>query len=64
MKTDDTKFGKCPWCERHEQVLYFCTGIHEGRIWCDYICGRCLDEARQRDARRMRIRGEHTEPAE
>ena len=60
----DAKVGKCPWCERHDQALYFCTGIHEGRIWVDYICRRCLDEAHQRDIRRMMVRGEHSEPAE
>ena len=63
MKSD-TKFGKCPWCEHGDQVLYFCTGIHDGQIWVDYICGNCLDEAHQRDARRMLVRGEHSEPAE
>jgi len=64
MKTSDTKFGKCPWCERHDQVLYFCTGIHDGQIWVDYICGRCLDETRKIDMKRMLVRGEHCEPAE
>ena len=64
MKTSETKFGKCPWCERHDQALYFCTGIHDGQIWVDYICQRCLDETREREAKRMLVRCEHSEPAE
>ena len=64
MNKRDTKFGKCPWCERHEQVLYFCTGIHDGQIWCDWICRRCLDEYRQEEMRRFMVSGEQTEPSE
>ena len=43
----DTKFGKCPWCERHEQMLYFAIGAHDGKLWCDYICAKCLNAARE-----------------
>lgn len=43
----DTKFGKCPWCERHEQMLYFAIGAHDGKLWCDYICMQCLNTARK-----------------
>ena len=58
------RFGKCPWCERHNQTLFFCTGIFDNRIWVDYICERCLDETRKIDMKRMLVRGEHSEPAE
>ena len=43
----ETKFGKCPWCERHNQTLYFAAGSYDGgRLWFGYICGRCLNVAR------------------
>lgn len=42
----ETKFGKCPWCERHNVVLYFALGQHDGELWCDWICGKCMDTAR------------------
>ena len=64
MRENGTKFGKCSWCERHNQMLYFCTGIHDGQIWVDYICGRCLDEYRNEEMQRFRVSGEQTEPAE
>ena len=43
----ETKFGKCPWCERHDQVLYFALGAYDGKLWTDWICARCLNAARQ-----------------
>lgn len=61
---DEKRFGRCPWCERHNQRLFFCTGIHDGKLWADWICGRCLDETREIEMRKFRAAGEHTEPAE
>ena len=43
----ETRFGKCPWCEKHNVVLYFATGSYRGNLWCDYICWKCLDAARE-----------------
>ena len=42
----ETKFGKCPWCERHNVMLTFAFGQYDGKLWCDWICFRCLDVAR------------------
>ena len=42
----DTKYGKCPWCERHNVALTFAMGQYDGHLWCDYICYRCLNVAR------------------
>ena len=42
----ETKFGKCPWCEKHNQVLYFALGSYGNKLWCDWICAKCLDAAR------------------
>lgn len=42
----ETKFGKCPWCERHNVRLTFAFGQYDGKLWCDWICFRCLDAAR------------------
>lgn len=39
----ETKEGRCPWCERDGQTLYYTQGAYEdGSIWVDYICGKCL----------------------
>jgi hypothetical protein len=38
----ETKHGKCPWCEKHNQTLYFTTGVIDGRLWYDWICGKCI----------------------
>lgn len=46
---EETKFGKCPWCERHNCVLHFAIGSNDGELWCDWICGKCLVEARERN---------------
>lgn len=37
----ETKTGTCPWCERHQQTLYFTIGICDGHLWTDWICARC-----------------------
>lgn len=42
----ETKFGKCPWCERRELRLYFTMGSYDNKLWCDWICGKCLNTAR------------------
>lgn len=38
----ETKQGTCPWCEKHNQTLYFTTGVKDGRLWYDWICARCI----------------------
>lgn len=43
----ETKVGKCPWCERHKQILYFTMGQYDGNLWVDWICGSCLNAARE-----------------
>lgn len=42
----ETKQGTCPWCERHDQTLFFTVGQHDGSLWYDWICGECLKVAR------------------
>lgn len=42
----ETKIGKCPWCERYK-VLYFAMGQYDGNLWCDWICAKCLNAARE-----------------
>ena len=39
----ETKQGTCPWCERHDQTLFFATGCSNGRVWYDWVCARCLN---------------------
>lgn len=41
-----TKQGKCPWCEKHNKTLFFSIGIMDGRLWCNWICAKCLSIAR------------------
>lgn len=38
----ETKHGTCPWCEKHDQTLYFTTGTVDGRLWYDWICAKCI----------------------
>lgn len=42
----ETKFGKCPWCEKNNRMLFFVMGCYDHKIWCDWICGSCLHAAR------------------
>lgn len=37
-----TRFGTCPWCERHKQTLFFTVGTDDGELWFEYVCARCL----------------------
>lgn len=41
----ETRFGKCSWCEQ-ERMLFFAMGAYDNKLWCDWICGSCLDAAR------------------
>jgi hypothetical protein len=41
----EKRFGKCSWCEQ-ERMLVFVIGTYENKLWCDWICGSCLDAAR------------------
>ena len=45
----ETRFGKCQWCERHNQVLHSVVGQHDGQLWCGWICYECLVAAQQKD---------------
>lgn len=38
----ETEQGTCPWCERHDQTLFFAIGCRNGRLWYDWVCARCL----------------------
>lgn len=46
-KDNETKFGTCPWCGKHNQVLYFAIGQYDNRIWCGWICNNCLEVKRK-----------------
>ena len=48
----ETRFGTCQWCERHNVVLEFVLGQHDGRIWSGWICGKCLEEVRNEQVRK------------
>lgn len=48
----ETKIGKCRWCERDYQVLYFAMGQYDGKVWCDWICAKCLNAARELKTKR------------
>ena len=49
----ERKYGKCPWCGKHNTFLYFATGSYHGNLWCDWICGKCLDAARELPVMKM-----------
>ena len=42
------RFGKCPMCNQEDQMLYFAIGSYRGKLWCNYICAKCLTAARDR----------------
>lgn len=60
----DARIGKCAWCGKHNQRLFFLTWVYDGRILSDWVCEKCLDEYRQEELRRFMVSGEQTEPAE
>ena len=37
----DAREGTCAWCGRHNQTLYFFIWCFDGRLFMDWICGRC-----------------------
>jgi hypothetical protein len=45
----DTRIGKCPWCERHNQTLYLTTGViyETGELWIEWVCAECRQACRK-----------------
>ena len=43
----ENRFGKCPWCERHNVKLTFVLGTRGGRLMCEWICNECYKKARE-----------------
>ena len=39
----ETKWGKCEWCGRHEQMVKLMAVPYEGRMVLGWICPRCMD---------------------
>lgn len=40
-KWPEPKQGKCEWCERHNQTLYWTIGVTDGELWSVWICEKC-----------------------
>lgn len=44
----ETKTGTCPWCERHQQTLFFTVGYDEQiGLWTEWLCARCRQICRE-----------------
>ena len=44
MESEETRFGKCEWCGKHNVLLHSIVGQHEGKIYAGWICSECLQE--------------------
>lgn len=43
----ETKIGECPWCGNERPLFFVIAGRDRDEIWADWICGVCLNQARQ-----------------
>ncbi|MBP5423888.1 MAG: hypothetical protein J6Y78_15750 [Paludibacteraceae bacterium] len=46
---EETKIGKCQWCEKHNVLLHFVIGQHDRKLWAGWICNDCLEIAHRKD---------------
>ena len=43
----NTIFGACPWCEKHNRILFFTVGVTDGILDYKYLCADCLELVRK-----------------
>lgn len=42
----ERKMGNCPWCGKHNTMLFFTIGLTEGRPWVAWLCASCAKVSR------------------